>query len=205
MTRMIPLTNEQYSTNMITAPDSNGFPASNRQGLRSLGSIILVVFNGFSLVSYLTYYTLVLANKRVTNNKLPVYAGLILLAVSLLSTPNCWASNTNLSKHGLTKDLWKITAYCACVKCCGKSDAITASGKKARPNHTVALNWLPFGTRVVIAGREYVVEDRGAESHFGTYYHRKGAKKQVKHIDIYFASHSEARKFGVKWLPVVVR
>lgn len=120
----------------------------------------------------------------------------ILICASLCVTPTVEASQS--------PNLWKITAYCACVKCCGKSDAITASGKKARPNHTVALNWLPFGTRVLINGVPYVVEDRGAESHFGTYYHRKGAKKQIKHIDIYFASHSEARKFGVKWLPVVV-
>jgi 3D (Asp-Asp-Asp) domain-containing protein len=99
---------------------------------------------------------------------------------------------------------WKITAYCSCVKCCGKSDGITASGKKASPNHTIALNWLPFGSKVQINGVPYVVEDRGAESHFGTYYHRKGPKNQVKHIDIYMASHNEARNFGVKFLPVEV-
>lgn len=100
--------------------------------------------------------------------------------------------------------LWKITAYCACVQCCGKSDAITASGKKARPHHTVALNWLPFGTRIEINGIPYVVEDRGAESLFGTYFHRKGPKKQIKHVDIYMASHEEAKRFGVRWLPVEV-
>ena len=99
---------------------------------------------------------------------------------------------------------WKITAYCACIKCCGKSDAITASGKKASPNHTVALNWLPFGTKVLIGNRQYVVEDRGAESLFGTYYHRKGQKNEIKHIDIFMDSHSTARAFGVRYQEVKV-
>lgn len=98
---------------------------------------------------------------------------------------------------------WKITAYCACVKCCGKSDAITASGKIARPNHTIALNWLPFGTRVNISGKIYFVEDRGAESHFGTYYHKGGVIK-TKHIDIFFANHQEAKNFGVRYMPVEI-
>lgn len=171
MTRMIPLTNEQLSINMKYAPDSNGFPASNRQGLRSLGSTISAVK---SLVT--------------------------ILALALLVVNQAEANQIKQSQA----NLWKITAYCACVKCCGKGDAITASGKKAKPNHTIALNWLPFGTRVLVDGVPYVVEDRGAESHFGTYYHRKGAKKQVKHIDIYMSSHLAARSFGVKYLPVEV-
>lgn len=102
------------------------------------------------------------------------------------------------------KEVWKITAYCACQKCCGKTDGITASGKKAKPNHTVALNWLPFGTKVDINGKVYTVEDRGAESHFGTYYHRKGPKNKIKHIDIFFNDHQTAKQHGVKWLPVEV-
>jgi len=132
--------------------------------------------------------------------------------VSALILGLCMAGCADLAWAGVkpsvvtnpSKEVWKITAYCACRKCCGKSDAITASGRKARPNHTVALNWLPFGTRVLINGVPYVVEDRGAESHFGTYYHRKGAKKMIKHIDIYMNSHQAARNFGIKWLPVEV-
>lgn len=93
---------------------------------------------------------------------------------------------------------WKITAYCACVKCCGKSDGITASGHKAKYGY-IALNWLPFGTKVRIAGLgEFIVMDRGAKSLFGS------KKNPIKHIDIYMTSHKEARKFGVKYAEVEI-
>ena len=93
---------------------------------------------------------------------------------------------------------WKITAYDACVKCCGKTDGITASGKIASAHRTVACNWLPFGTRVKIDGKTYVVEDRGAKSLFGS------KKNPIKHIDIFMRSHREAQLFGVKYLNVEV-
>lgn len=96
------------------------------------------------------------------------------------------------------KDLWKITAYCACVKCCGKTDAITASGKKALYGF-VACNWLPFGTRVRISGLgEFTVQDRGARSQFGD------KKNHIKHLDIYLPTHKQALIFGVKHLEVTI-
>jgi 3D (Asp-Asp-Asp) domain-containing protein len=82
---------------------------------------------------------------------------------------------------------FKLTAYCACTKCCGKSDGITASGKKAKANHTVAAKGFPFETELYINGETYVVEDRGVGSGV---------------IDIYFESHSEAENFGVKYAKV---
>ena len=84
---------------------------------------------------------------------------------------------------------FKLTAYCPCSKCCGKSDGITASGKKAKPNHTVAADGslLPFGTTIMINGETYVVEDRGVSGMV---------------IDIYFDTHEEAQNFGVKYAKV---
>ena len=82
---------------------------------------------------------------------------------------------------------FKLTAYCACTECCGKDDGITASGKKAKANHTVAAKGFPFGTELYINGETYVVEDRGVGSGV---------------IDIYFESHSEAENFGVKYAKV---
>lgn len=60
---------------------------------------------------------------------------------------------------------FKITGYDACATCCGKSDEITASGVKARVNHTCATHkYIPFGTRLYIEGLgEYTVEDRGVK------------------------------------------
>lgn len=83
--------------------------------------------------------------------------------------------------------IYKLTAYCGCSKCCGKSTGITASGAKAKANHTIAApKNFAFGTKIEIDGNIYVVEDRG------------GAIKGNK-IDVYFNSHSEALNFGVKY------
>lgn len=86
------------------------------------------------------------------------------------------------------------TAYCPCERCCGKwADGITASGVKARANHTIAVDKkvIPFGTTVIINGREYVAEDTG------------GAIKGNK-IDIYFDSHEEALKWGRRTIEIEV-
>jgi len=95
-------------------------------------------------------------------------------------------------------NLWKITAYCACIKCCGKTDGITASGKKAQYGF-VACNWLPFGTKIYIKGLGYfTIQDRGAKSLFGD------KKNHIKHLDIYLPGHNEALQFGIKYLEVTV-
>jgi 3D (Asp-Asp-Asp) domain-containing protein len=95
-------------------------------------------------------------------------------------------------------DTFKITSYCSCVKCCGKSDGIMASGKKVY-NGACAMNWLPFGTKVRIEGLGiYTVEDRGAKSLFGSKTNR------IKHIDIWMPSHKDALKFGVKYKEVEI-
>ena len=81
--------------------------------------------------------------------------------------------------------LYTITAYCPCVKCCGKTDGITASGVKAVEGVTVATDKsIPFGTKIYIDGvGERIVQDRG------------GAIKGNK-IDLYFDDHQSALNFG---------
>ncbi len=56
-----------------------------------------------------------------------------------------------------------ITGYDICVKCCGKTDGVTASGALAEVGRTVAApKDIPFGTVLYIEGiGERVVEDRG--------------------------------------------
>ena len=84
------------------------------------------------------------------------------------------------------------------MKCCGKTDAITASGKKAQYG-MVACNWLPFGTRVKIKGLGvFTVADRGAKSLFGS------KNNHIKHLDVYMPTHSQALKFGVRYAAVEV-
>lgn len=87
---------------------------------------------------------------------------------------------------------YKITAYCSCAKCCGKSTGRTASGTQATAGRTVAAPAnFAFGTKLNIGGQIYTVEDRG------------GAIKGNK-IDIYVNSHSAALQWGVRYLPVSV-
>jgi 3D (Asp-Asp-Asp) domain-containing protein len=96
------------------------------------------------------------------------------------------------------EELWKITSYCSCTKCCGKSDGITASGKQAEYGY-VACNWLPFGTLVEIEDLGlFSVQDRGAKSLFGS------KKNHIKHLDVYLPSHAEARVFGVVYKKVTI-
>lgn len=89
---------------------------------------------------------------------------------------------------------YELTAYCACSYCCGKSDGITASGTKATQGRTVACNFLPFGTEVVINEHTYIVEDTGSQEVMGN-----------KVFDIYFDSHEEAKTFGRKTAEVYIK
>ena len=97
---------------------------------------------------------------------------------------------TSTSTSGGTT--YKITAYCPCSKCCGKSTGRTASGTKATAGRTVAASSkFAFGTKLNIGGHIYTVEDRG------------GAVNGNK-IDIFVNSHSEALQWGVRYMTVSV-
>ncbi len=88
--------------------------------------------------------------------------------------------------------LYKVTAYCPCAKCCGKTNGITASGRKATANHTVAApSTFAFGTQIVINGKTYTVEDRGGAI-------------QGNRIDVFVNTHSEALAWGVRYVNVEV-
>ena len=89
-------------------------------------------------------------------------------------------------------EIYKITAYCSCAKCCGKTNGITAMGTHATSGRTVAASSkFSLGTKLNINGHTYTVEDRG------------GAITGNK-IDIYVNSHAEALAWGVRYLPVSV-
>lgn len=88
--------------------------------------------------------------------------------------------------------VYKITAYCPCSKCCGKTNGRTASGTTATAGRTVAASSkFAFGTKLNIGGHVYTVEDRG------------GAINGNK-IDIFVNSHAEALQWGVRYLNVSV-
>lgn len=83
-------------------------------------------------------------------------------------------------------ELYELTAYCPCSKCCGKwANGITSTGTTATQGRTIAVDpkVIPYGTKVLIGENEYIAEDCG------------GAIKG-KRIDVYFDSHADALKFG---------
>ena len=89
---------------------------------------------------------------------------------------------------------FKLTGYCACEYCCGKTDGITATGTVATAGRTIAVDptVIPYGSVVIINNKEYVAEDCG------------GAIKNNK-IDIFFNSHQEALEWGVKYAEVFIK
>ncbi len=104
------------------------------------------------------------------------------------------SSSDSTADHGSSGGTYlgnfKLTAYCACAKCCGKwasSAATTASGATAVQGVTVAMGGVPFGTQLSINGHVYTVQDRGTA--YG-------------HVDIYFASHADALQFGLQYADV---
>ena len=79
-----------------------------------------------------------------------------------------------------------VRGYCPCMKCCNKTDGITASGVKATANHTLAApNKYAFGTKIQLDGHgTFVVEDRGGSV-------------QGNKLDRFFNTHQEALNWGV--------
>ena len=81
---------------------------------------------------------------------------------------------------------FKITYYCSCRKCNGSyATGATASGKPMKVGITVACNSIKLGTKIIIDGHQYEVQDTG------------GMANNV--IDIYVNSHSEAMQKGIHY------
>lgn len=90
---------------------------------------------------------------------------------------------------------FKLTAYCACSKCCGQwADGITSTGTKPVQGRTIAVDQdvIPYGSEVIINGHTYRAEDCG------------GAIIGNR-IDVYFDNHEEALEFGVQHSSVLLK
>lgn len=99
------------------------------------------------------------------------------------------ASDTSSSSSsGTYLGRFKLTGYCSCSICTGQwSGGSTASGTAPTAGRTIAMGGVPFGTKLMINGQVYTVEDRGTA--YG-------------HVDIFCSSHSEALSFGVQYADV---
>lgn len=108
------------------------------------------------------------------------------LAIALLLFTPQWASPT------LARWVVKASAYCGCTICCGKwsgPNQRTKTGTIPKPGRTIAVDprVFPLGSCIRLGDRHYIAEDVGSAI--------KGFR-----IDIYHASHSEAKRFGIKEL-----
>lgn len=85
---------------------------------------------------------------------------------------------------------FESSGYCSCEKCSG-GYALTYSGTVPQAKHTIAadLDLFPLGTRLVIDGIVYTVEDMGGGIN-------------GNRLDIYFASHEDALAFGLQTIDV---
>ena len=83
------------------------------------------------------------------------------------------------------------SGYCNCRICCGQwSGGPTASGVYPTANHTLAVDasnpFVPMGTKVIMNGVEYKVEDTGNFARYGVQF------------DVYYDSHIAASLHGHK-------
>ena len=81
------------------------------------------------------------------------------------------------------------SGYCNCAACCGSyAGGPTASGVMPTAEHTIAVDsrdpLVPMGTRVIMNGTEYVVEDTGPLNRYGV------------NFDVYYDDHDVAEAHG---------
>lgn len=81
------------------------------------------------------------------------------------------------------------SGYCNCSICCGQwSGGPTASGAYPTASHTIAVDasspFVPMGTKVIMNGVEYVVEDTGNFARYGVQF------------DVYYGDHASASAHG---------
>ncbi|MBQ6679264.1 MAG: SH3 domain-containing protein [Lachnospiraceae bacterium] len=96
------------------------------------------------------------------------------------------ANTGNTGNNLRSVGVFRVTFYCHCQKCCGvwgSNDpnyaAHGASGMALQSDYTVAVNpaQIPYGTRLMINGREYIAADCGVGTNC---------------VDIYRRTHAEA-------------
>lgn len=109
----------------------------------------------------------------------------------------------------ITKTTFRVTAYCACEKCCGVWASKRPLDENGNPivygasgvelvNGVSCASPLPFGTQIELDGYGVVeVQDRTADwvvNKFGE-----------NLIDIYMNNHEAARNFGLQYIEGVVK
>lgn len=79
----------------------------------------------------------------------------------------------------------EVTHYCPCYRCNGNNLSMTASGKPLTVGVVAMSTQYPFGTKIMINGNIYTVEDRGGLEF-----------NDIHRVDIFVRTHSEALRLG---------
>ncbi|WP_288619348.1 CD1108 family mobile element protein [uncultured Eubacterium sp.] len=144
--------------------------------------------NPYHLISYLTakYQEFTFAQVKEELDEL-------FQAQYTLSTKSSTETVTKTKTVKVGESLGTVvtSGYCNCVICCGKwSGGVTASGVKPTSNHTLAVDAknpiVPLGTKVIMNGIEYTVEDTGNFAKYGV------------DFDVYYDTHLQALAHGHK-------
>ena len=85
-----------------------------------------------------------------------------------------------------------VTHYDICALCCGKTDGITASGTRAEPYATCAVD-----PAVIPLGAELLVDCGGGQRYLCRA-EDTGSGVSGRHIDLCVASHEEAVRLGLR-------
>lgn len=87
---------------------------------------------------------------------------------------------------------FRVTHYCPCVQCCGKSDGIGASGREVIPYYSIAVDpsVIPLGTVVYLDYGDGVLHEARADDTGGA------IKGNV--IDLCVGDHQTAIQYGVR-------
>ena len=85
-----------------------------------------------------------------------------------------------------------VTHYDCCVLCCGKTDGITASGVKATPGVTVAVDTsiIPLGSDVLVDYGDGIINYYRADD--------TGSAIKGNKLDLCVSSHQDAINLGVR-------
>lgn len=93
----------------------------------------------------------------------------------------------------------RVTAYCACSKCCGKfADGRTANNHKIRRGDTFAAadKKYRFGTELVVPGYNDSAPVKIID---------RGKAIVGDRLDVFYHTHGRAKKWGVQYLDVKVK
>ena len=167
----------------------------------------IIFFATILAVAFLLFLVMLFWNMRVDEDKnsidnntaFVVYEEQTLNEVKEEETSTDFESekiDDSIFENSIRLDDVTVTHYDPCVKCCGKTDGITATGVHVTPYYTVAVDpgVIPLGSDVMVDYGDGVIHYYKAED--------TGGGVKGNHIDLCVTEHDEALELGVRYATV---